>query len=87
MFRSHARFLEDFLQVLGAVHEAGVVHMDLYVSNVFWRKLQTGGYEFRIIDWDAAMCRNDRLNAETRRILQPRFRPDPVPDFATPDVC
>jgi len=43
------------------IHKAGVIHVDLYASNVMWRKesLSADGTEvvsIKVIDWDAAHC-------------------------------
>ena len=37
------------------IHCAGVIHVDLYSSNIMWR-CASGEVEIKIIDWDAAHC-------------------------------
>jgi serine/threonine protein kinase len=41
---------------VAAVNDAGVIHGDLYLSNVMWRPDDHGGVDIKIIDWDAAHC-------------------------------
>lgn len=45
-----------------AVNDAGVVHGDLYLSNVMWR-LRNDVVEIKIIDWDAAHCLSEGVFA------------------------
>ncbi len=49
--------LEAYCQAIekavNVVHTAGVVHLDLYVSNIM-HQVQNGTIEIKIIDWDAA---------------------------------
>eukprot|EP00961_Rhodomonas_salina_P225382 3047382-Rhodomonas_salina.1 len=49
-FEAYLRAVE---KAVDAVHAAGVVHLDLYVSNIMHR-VQDGTIEIKIIDWDAA---------------------------------
>lgn len=49
-FEAYLRAVEKAVDV---VHAAGVVHLDLYVSNIMHR-VQNGTIEIKIIDWDAA---------------------------------
>jgi len=43
-------FIMELKKVLCDVHAAGVVHLDLYPSNIFWRKLDDSNVEIRLID-------------------------------------
>jgi serine/threonine protein kinase len=37
-----------------AIHTAGLVHMDLYPSNIMWKSDDSGnGVKIKIIDWDS----------------------------------
>ena len=40
--------------VVDDMHEKGVVHMDLYLSNIMWKKLDNGSFSVQIIDFDTA---------------------------------
>jgi len=53
-------YLQALREAVDAVHRAGVVHLDLYPSNVFW-KLVDGRIIIKIIDWDAAHLVNEPL--------------------------
>lgn len=46
-------FVAECERVVSRLHAAGVVHGDLYVSNVAWRS-RVGKIEVKIIDWDTA---------------------------------
>ena len=46
-------FLDELKRVINLVHKAGVVHVDLYPSNIMWKK-EDGNIIIRIVDWDAA---------------------------------
>lgn len=48
-----AAYIKELLNVIKKVHHAGVVHLDLYPSNIMW-KLEGGHVVIRIVDWDAA---------------------------------
>lgn len=44
------------------IHEAGVIHCDLYPSNIMWRADAEGeSVEIRIIDWDNAHCDDEQV--------------------------
>ena len=59
-------FREEFRRIIALVHRAGVIHCDLYLSNVMWRKSagSTELVDIIIIDWDCAHC-----------IIEGRFHP------------
>ena len=42
------------------VHECGVIHVDLYPSNIMWAKVD-GAVRIRIVDWDAATFAGQRF--------------------------
>mmetsp|Transcript_17988 Transcript_17988/g.36259 ORF Transcript_17988/g.36259 Transcript_17988/m.36259 type:complete len:393 (+) Transcript_17988:394-1572(+) len=50
IFEAYVRAVEN---AVDAVHAAGVVHLDLYVSNIMHR-ITNDNVEIRIVDWDAA---------------------------------
>ena len=52
--------------VVGAIHRCHVVHLDLYPSNIMWKKTD-GAFDIKIIDWDTVHhdgeCLHPRLHA------------------------
>ena len=54
-------FREEYRRIIKLVHRAGVIHCDLYLSNVMWKKsksttLGDNMIDVVIIDWDCAHC-------------------------------
>ena len=52
-------FREAYCRVVKMIHKAGVLHCDLYLSNVMWRKRSASSgdvVDVVIIDWDCAHC-------------------------------
>ena len=47
-------FVTELRRLIGLVHEVGVIHCDLYPSNIMWRINSED--ENILIDWDAAHC-------------------------------
>ena len=45
------------------IHEAGVIHIDLYPSNILWR-CQDDNIVIRIVDWDVATLKGHSLTEE-----------------------
>jgi hypothetical protein len=43
-------------QAVKAVGDAGVIHGDLYLSNILWKQDAENDIEIKIIDWDTAHC-------------------------------
>lgn len=39
---------------LKSIHNAGVVHLDLYPSNIMWKETEGGEFAIQFIDWDVA---------------------------------
>ena len=65
-----------------AVHAAGVIHVDLYLSNVMWKK-SGDEVEIRIIDWDTSqlLCQEDfhpniKTKLENHLKLEVTFGPE-----------
>jgi hypothetical protein len=57
-----------------AFHEAGVVHLDLFLSNILWRKGPEGGIHIKVIDWDPAHFLGEDLFASARERLYDNYR-------------
>ena len=54
VYNLYVRALTDAVE---SIHRAGVIHVDLYLSNVMWRYNKGNSVvEIKIIDWDAAHC-------------------------------
>ena len=51
-----------------AMHNAGVIHGDMYVSNIMWRLSSTkDAVEVKLIDWDTAFIARDGLPQGSRQ--------------------
>ena len=61
---------------ISRIHAAGVVHMDLYPSNVMWKLDKDNGLKLKIIDWDAAVYCDDDLPQDVIRRLEKSCRED-----------
>ena len=46
----------EYQKSIEAIHRAGVIHVDLYLSNVMYRVEEDKSVSIKIIDWDAAHC-------------------------------
>jgi len=57
VFQSYKLALQAAVKQL---HEAGVLHGDLYFSNVMWMLDEYGTVQIKIVDWDAAHCLDER---------------------------
>jgi serine/threonine protein kinase len=58
-------FLEQLKIAVSHFHAAGVVHLDLYLSNVMWRETSTTEVTIKAIDWDAAHFTHESLSVMT----------------------
>ena len=47
-------YIDAFRRAVEAIHSSGVIHCDLYVSNIFWKMKDGGAVAIKIIDWDTA---------------------------------
>lgn len=50
------KYRDEFTRVMELVYDAGVIHCDLYLSNVMWRMNESDNIDIVIIDWDCAHC-------------------------------
>lgn len=55
-------FYPSLLEAFKSIHEAGVIHMDAYPSNIFWKKDSKDAVSIRIVDWDVASFSNEPLD-------------------------
>ena len=66
----YAKYIEELWRVVGLIHAAGVIHCDLYPSNIMWRALECPteiasasaslAVDIKIIDWDCSHCLGER---------------------------
>ena len=52
----YAKYRDQFIRIMKLVHDAGVLHCDLYLSNVMWRVNDSDYIDIVISDWDCAHC-------------------------------
>jgi serine/threonine protein kinase len=67
-------YFEKLKSAISAIHKAGVVHLDLYLSNIMWKELESGEIELKIIDWDAAHFITESLFDAARNRISGRYR-------------
>jgi hypothetical protein len=60
---------------MGNFHARGVVHMDLYPSNIMWCALSTGGFDLKVIDWDASHKVGELFSESVQERLNDTNRP------------
>jgi hypothetical protein len=74
VFQAYSRAVTD---AVGKIHAAGVIHCDLYVSNIMWRLTPdcSTTVDIKIVDWDGSHCRDELDFApEARLRLQQYFK-------------
>lgn len=54
-------FLYHCKHATACFHQVGVVHLDLYLSNIMWREISDTEVQLKFIDWDAALFINECL--------------------------
>jgi serine/threonine protein kinase len=55
----YGAFVFELRRVIGLVHRAGVIHVDLYASNIMW-KLEGDKVVIKIVDWDVSHCVDEK---------------------------
>jgi hypothetical protein len=70
-----AAFLDALEQTIRWLHDAGVVHLDLFLSNIMWKPAADGtGVLIKLIDWDSVHFLNESLSDHVRdHISKPRL--------------
>lgn len=64
-------WFDSVVTVVGGMHGAGVVHVDLYPSNMMWRATVTGTVEVKLIDFDVAhLTKEGEWKDDVREILE-----------------
>jgi hypothetical protein len=73
----YERFLKALRRGISLIHEAGVIHCDLYPSNIMWKAdaAEGEGVEIRIIDWDNAHCLDEQDFGEKCRAALMEHKP------------
>ena len=81
----YERFLNALRQGISHIHEAGVIHCDLYPSNIMWKADAAEGedVEIRIIDWDNAHCIDEQDFGEKCRDALMDHKPTRSAKFGT----
>lgn len=82
-------FIEQLRAVAVRIGKAGVVHGDLYPSNIMWKRRDdnhgSGEVVIKVIDWDAAhcLCERDFVDEAKRRL---KDNDHPYGDFSGQDI-
>ncbi|MDD5697899.1 MAG: lipopolysaccharide kinase InaA family protein [Victivallaceae bacterium] len=59
-------FAHKICQVLATIHDAGVMHGDIKISNILIIPAMGGSYEIGLIDFDGSRCYPRKLSAKRR---------------------
>jgi len=66
-------FVTELKRCVNLVHSAGVIHGDLYASNIMWKRNEKNNVIIKIVDWDASHCLEEgRFNAAIQYVLKSR---------------
>jgi len=61
-------YISALQEAMIALHEAGVIHGDMYISNIMWRASPTStAVEVMLIDWDTAFLAQDGIPEDMER--------------------
>lgn len=67
-------FVVELRRAVGLVHQAGVIHVDLYASNIMWKVAEGGEIVVKIIDWDVSHCLDEQIfSTKIKAKLQDRI--------------
>lgn len=64
-----ALFLDELRTAMFHFHEAGVVHLDMYLSNIMWKQVD-GGIAVKVIDWDSGHFIDEPMLWDARSRLE-----------------
>lgn len=67
-----ASLLTQFESGLSRFHDAGVAHLDLYLSNIMWKEISPTEVKLKFIDWDSAHFIEEKLSTEVELRLSQR---------------
>mmetsp|Transcript_3559 Transcript_3559/g.5041 ORF Transcript_3559/g.5041 Transcript_3559/m.5041 type:complete len:446 (-) Transcript_3559:107-1444(-) len=66
-------FVIELKRCVDLVHSAGVIHGDLYASNIMWSRTVENDVIIKIVDWDASHCLEEGgFNEAIHKILADR---------------
>ena len=66
----YAAFVSELKRCVALVHKAGVIHVDLYASNIMWnQQASENSVQIKIVDWDVSHCLEEGDFAPTIKAL------------------
>ena len=65
-------FLKELKDAILSFHTLGIVHFDLYPSNIAWRAISETEVKLKVIDWDAAHFCHETLSSDMEERLEGR---------------
>eukprot|EP00050_Salpingoeca_kvevrii_P005052 m.268436 g.268436 ORF g.268436 m.268436 type:complete len:154 (+) comp11077_c2_seq5:1178-1639(+) len=79
--------MRELAKAIDCIHAAKIVHLDLYPSNIMWRKLDDGSVAIKIIDWDSVCFKDEPILESTQDCLRDKARYDLLVDcgFKAPE--
>lgn len=67
-------FKTELKRVIGLIHNAGVIHVDFYASNIMWKSHENEKIEIKIVDWDVSHCIDElHFSPKIEKILAQRI--------------
>eukprot|EP01040_Poterioochromonas_malhamensis_P014756 gene14756-16385_t len=67
-------FKTELKRVIGLIHNAGVIHVDFYSSNIMWKSHENEKIEIKIVDWDVSHCIDElHFSPKIEKILAQRI--------------
>ena len=79
----YRRYLVALRRAVELIHEAGVIHCDLYPSNIMWKQGQDNNITIRLIDWDCAHSLDEGEFGESISTALQNHKPTRTADFGT----